>query len=265
MHPGLETLVEDLWERVNLSRGMVVVRKLQRPELRLHCQRCEGERTFRCAHAADFPDTTTSCDTSLLYRCGDCGVHIKRYSLNVAFNDRPTGSVTKYGEIPGFGAPVPNRVLRMFGRDSALFLKGRQCENQGLGVGAFAYYRRVVENHKNDLIDEIMKACEVIAGTEQLVIELRAAKAAFSFSDSIDMVKAALPASLMIDGRNPLTALHRALSEGLHNESDEDCLKSAGAVRLVLTELINRTHMLKQDNRELNEAMRLLLAKQAKD
>lgn len=268
VHPGVRMKVDDLWKRSQVTTGLGAVnssaKQLQTPELRLHCQKCEGERTFRSLSGGNFSDSTKSADTSLLFFCGDCGTETKKFSLSVQFGASSGGTVTKYGEIPSFGVPVSNRVLRLFGKDSKLFLKGRQCENQGLGVGAFAYYRRVVENHKNEIIDELVKVCETVGGLDLLARELTEAKAKHSFSESVEAIKTALPASLLIDGHNPLIALHRALSVGLHSESDEDCLASAGAVRLVLTELINRMHMLRQDNRELTAAVQLLLSKQSK-
>jgi hypothetical protein len=84
--------------------------------------------------------------------CGDCLKHVKSFSLWIVLGETEgVGAVYKYGEHPPFGIPVPKKVLRLFGNDRTNFLKGRQCENQGLGVGAFAYYRRVVESHKNEL------------------------------------------------------------------------------------------------------------------
>jgi hypothetical protein len=71
----------------------------------------------------------------------------------------------------------------------------------------------------------------------------------------------ALPEGLRIDGHNPLTALHGALSVGLHNESDEECLEAASAVRLVLTDLVERMSLLRQDSAELNKAVQLLISK----
>jgi hypothetical protein len=175
-----------------------------------------------------------------------------------------TGTAYKYGEIPPFGVPVPKKVLRLFGKDGLVFLKGRQCENQGLGVGAFAYYRRVVENHKNDIFDEIIRVCETVEAPPQLVEELRSAKEEISFSKAMDKVKTGLPQGLLINGHNPLMALHGALSVGLHNESDEKCLEAAHAVRLVLTDLVERMSLLRQENRQLQDAVEFLIAKKGR-
>ena len=63
------------------------------------------------------------------------------------------------------------------------FIKGRQCENEGLGVGAFAYYRRVVENHKNEIFDEIIKVCETVGASKELIKEVGSANKEFSFTE----------------------------------------------------------------------------------
>jgi hypothetical protein len=111
-------------------------------------------------------------------------------------------------------------VLRLFGEDRAIFLKGRQCENQGLGVGAFAYYRRVVENHKKEIFDAIIGVCETVDAPKELIEELGRAKKEISFTKAMEQIKTALPQGLLIGGHNPLLALHGALSVGLHDESD---------------------------------------------
>jgi hypothetical protein len=152
-------------------------------------------------------------------------------------------------------------VLGLFGEDRENFLKGRRCENQGLGVGAFAYYRRVVENHKNENFDAIIAVCKTVGGQEELVKEMDSAKREVSFKKAVEQIKTALPQGLLIDGHNPLLALHHALSIGLHNDSDAKCLEAAQDVRLVLTDLIERMALLRQENSELKNAVQRLFAK----
>ncbi|CAN7457042.1 hypothetical protein [Rhizobium sp. LjRoot254] len=189
---------------------------------------------------------------------------LKQYSLHARLGEKaPQGSVYKYGELPAFGVPVPNKLLRLFGDDRDVFLKGRQCENQGLGIGAFAYYRRVVENHKNDIFDRIIKVCQTVEPQTKLIAELHAAKKEVSFFKAIEQIKTALPQGLLINGNNPLTILHSALSVGLHNESDDECLRPAHAVRLILTDLVQKMAILRQDGTDLRNAVSLLLNKQA--
>lgn len=192
VHPSVAKQVADLWtyRNVNLSHGERVIGA---PDLRLHCQVCEGERTFRCAEPPTASMKSNQATCNLRYRCGDCHEQVKFYSLWVEFHEKAGGKVYKYGELPSFGVPIPNKVLRLFGKDASIFLKGRQCENLGYGVGAFAYYRRVVENHKNDIFDEIIKVCRTVHAPEDLINELQDAKKEVSFTKAIDKVRSALP------------------------------------------------------------------------
>jgi hypothetical protein len=143
----------------------------------------------------------------------------------------------------------------LLGAGRELFLKGRRCEIQGLGIGAFIYYRRVVEDQKNKILAEIIKVAETISAPPATIAALSAAQSEHQFGKAMDNVKNAIPQRLLIDGQNPLTLLHTALSRGVHNHSDEVCLGLATDIRLILAELAELlTHALK-DERELKEAV----------
>jgi hypothetical protein len=136
-----------------------------------------------------------------------------------------------------------------------LFLNGRRCENQGLGIGAFVYYRRVVEDQKNRILEQITKVAEAVGASPDTIAALKAAQREHRFSKAMDDVKDAIPQRLLIEGQNPLTLLHSALSEGVHNHNDETCLELATAIRLVLAELAELLDHALKDERELKEAV----------
>ncbi len=150
---------------------------------------------------------------------------------------------------------TPDRLLKLFGDDRAIFLKGRQCENQGLGVGAYSYYRRVVENQKNRILDKIIEIAERVGFDAGSVDSLKAAKNESQFTRALDSVKDVIPESLLVDGKNPLKLLHSALSVGLHERSDQECLEVASVIRLVLGELAERLHQALADHKELRQAL----------
>ena len=179
-------------------------------------------------------------------------------------NDLKSAKVSKFGEAPEFGPHTPSRVITLIGPDRSMFLKGRRCENQGLGVGAFGYYRRVVENQKNRILDQIKKVSEKLGASEDLLNEIDFAKNETQFSKAIGSIKHGSPQTLLISGHNPLTLLHNALSEGLHNQSDEECLASATSIRIVLTDLAERLSQALKDDAELNAAVSHLLISKAK-
>jgi (p)ppGpp synthase/HD superfamily hydrolase len=69
------------------------------------------------------------------------------------------------------------------------------------------------------------------------------------FSKALASIKDAIPQALLLNGHNPLTMLHKALSTGLHEKTDEECLEIAHDVRVVLIELADRLGQLLKDGR----------------
>lgn len=126
-------------------------------------------------------------------------------------------------------------------------------------MAAFAYYRRVVENQKVKIIGEILKVADKLNADPALIEDLKAAKQETRFTQAIDRIKHGLPEVLLINGYNPLTLLHSALSEGLHAESDEQCLELATSIRVVLTELVDRMALAVKEEAALTTAVQRLL------
>jgi hypothetical protein len=258
--------ITDLWRRVR-STGGGWNDRLTAPELQLHCDNdnCKGLRYFRCTdNGLTFYSSSDEAEGHLIYLCWNCqGTH-KRFSLHAKRRttepsaDLNPGECYKYGELPAFGPVTPPRLLRLFENERDNFLKGRRCEGQGLGIGAFAYYRRVVENQKNRILDEVIKACKVLKVPPETIKLLEDAKKQTQFSNAINSIKDAIPQGLLIDGDNPLLLLHAALSGGLHAKTDEECLSFAHDARIVLVELAERLDQTMKDEAELNAAVKRL-------
>lgn len=232
---------------------------LATPEITLHCPKCEGNRRF--ATASTNAASTEAKNAFTVYVCKNCEEYNKTFAL--VFRQESygvkAGLVLKVGEFPQFGPPTPPRVMKLVGEDRELFLKGRRAELHGLGVGAFAYYRRVVEEQKGRIINEVGKVAIKLhpsKETEALFVKAAAEK---QFTTAIDMIKAAIPESLRIGGHNPLSLLHDALSEWLHVHSDEECLELATSIRVVLTELAERISLALKEEAELKAAVSKLL------
>jgi hypothetical protein len=170
----------------------------------------------------------------------------------------------KFGEFPHYGPPTPARLISLVGGNRELFLSGRRCENLGLGIGAFVYYRRVVESQKDRILKEIIRACETIGAQPAKIEMLKRALSETQFSNAMELVKDALPESLLIKGHNPLTMLHTALSIGLHNQTDAQCLQRAHDIRVVLVELAERLGEALKDEAELVASVGRLLKRPEK-
>lgn len=252
--PGKKVFVKDF--ESNNRQGNVCVRT---PEIELHCPQCNGERFFAATDNGEYAGARKSMDTFLTYVCRNCRRALKTYALAATFDPEASKwAVFKYGENPSFGPPTPARAITLIGPDRDQFLKGRRCENQGLGVGAFVYYRRVVENQKNRIFDEILRVSQHLGVDEQLVSEIEAAKNEVQFTKAVESIKHALPQSLLVNGHNPLLLLHSALSAGVHELADEQCLELASSVRVVLVEFAERLSLAMKDEAELNNAVNRL-------
>ncbi len=254
--PNARTEVAELFVRGSTS--WIVAQ----PDLQLHCasEDCGGVRFFA------WRDDSVHVGMGLrnffaTYTCRNCQKTGKIFAVG-AFRATATaqdGIVVKFGEIPEFGPPVPSRVISLIGPDRDMFLRGRRAENQGLGIGAFGYYRRVVENQKSRLVGEIAKVAQKLGAPADMIAALDKAEKETQFSRAVEDVKAAIPQALLIDGHNPLSLLHNALSTGLHAKTDEKCLELATSIRVVLTELSERISLALKDEAELRQAVSRLL------
>jgi hypothetical protein len=203
-------------------------------------------------------------DVVLCYSCEKCGRVVKSYSVRfwsvaASWQERELVDVQKIAEWPFFSPRTPSKVTSLVGPDRDLFLKGRRAEIEQLGIGAFSYYRRIVEGQKNRLLDEIIRVARHLGVPAKNLARLEAAKVETQFSKAVDSVKEAIPPVLYIKGHNPFTLLHGALSEGLHAASDEKCLVAASDIRLILVEFAERLTEAMKDQKELDEALSRLV------
>lgn len=240
--------------------------EIKKPEIQLHCEdeSCNGMRFFRCVTADSIRINLTGYHFFYLtYRCSNCQKIEKTFSLaaKIIKKEKEQGECYKFGELPNYGPPTPSKLMKLIGPDRDEFLKGRRCENQGLGVGAFIYYRRVVENQKNRILGEIIKVANKIGTSKSNVEVLEKAVKETQFTTALDMAKSAIPESLLINGHSPIKLLHSALSEGVHALTDEQCLEMASSVRIVLGELSERLAQALKDEAELTKALSSLMKK----
>jgi hypothetical protein len=236
--------------------------KLLGPDIQLYCDSdtCGGMRFFSYESRDQILFSGLN-SIIIRYQCRNCTEAIKIFAVNInrIHSHGRDGTALKIGEYPPYGPSVPPRVISLISPDRDIFLKGRRAENQGLGIGAFAYYRRVIENQKGRLIREMGKVAERLGSPPQALSIFERAANETQFSKAVNDIKDAIPQSLLVYGQNPLSLLYGPLSEGLHAQSDEKCLELAQAIRIVLTELAERISQALKDEAELKQAVRQLL------
>jgi hypothetical protein len=258
--PGTLARLTDLARRRYQNANEVVL-----PDLTISCSNpiCGGIRQFRPKErrqAVGDDEPHVFCN----FVCRNCEQEKKAYALVLYIDDKSSqvaeeAYAIKVGELPAFGPPIPTRTISLVGPDRDIFLQGRRCENQGFGIGAYAYYRRVIENQWHRLLGEIAKACERTSADSALVAQLRAAQKETSFKRAFDTVTGAIPSTLLINGQSPLTLLHTVLSDGVHDRTDEECLEQARSIRVVLYDLAERLDQVLRDQSELDGAVSVLM------
>jgi hypothetical protein len=134
--PNQEKRISDMFVQIS---GRIP--QFNEPELQLHCthEACNGLRSFRCIDSTLHRTTDDLNYLFLEYACSNCKQSRKLFSLFYYAEDNSAiGYCTKIGEAPVYGPPTPTKLITLIGPDREIFLKGRRCENQGLGIGAFA-------------------------------------------------------------------------------------------------------------------------------
>lgn len=116
-----------------------------------------------------------------------------------------------------------------------------------------------MEGQKYHLISEIFRVAEKLAAPKDVLERLAQAQKEKQFSRAVEIVKGAIPESLLVDSHNPLRLLHDALSLCVHAESDETCLRIAHSIRSVLADLSERLKLALGEQNELRSAVSELM------
>jgi len=223
--------------------------------IKLFCnaEHCEKETFFDCKDRLHVSESRSI--HVITYTCRHCKSNEKIFPVLDAALDDDQALVTKIGEYPIFGSQTPSRLLSLIGPDIDLFIKGKRSEELGLGIGAYGYYRRVVENQRNRLFDELIRVTKVTTGDAATLELLEKAKAETQFTTAMKLAGDKIPEALKMRGQNPLILLHKPLSMGLHDLSDHECLDLAVDIRRVLIALSNRISEILKDESELADSI----------
>jgi len=237
----------------------------------MYCPRCESEQTFvNCgsqnrdkSHSELYELVSDPFNVLLArYLCAGCKEFGRLFILETGKADGKR-FIRKIGQKPDWEAALEPRLAKALGSRETLFRRGVDCESSGYGIGAFAYYRRLVE----DILDELLNMIPPLLEGEakaKYVEALGRTSATPVAQDKIALVKDLLPANLRPGGINPLQILYDALSAGLHAHTDEDCLELAGAVREALVYLMDELKRAGDARQQFTEGMRRVLEKRAK-
>jgi len=168
--------------------------------------------------------------------------------------------IMKIGQNPAWSIDAGDELEKALGKHVSEYKKGLVCESQGYGIGAFAYYRRIVEVVIDDLLRDVIyfveqdQQGEYKQSLEKVRNDIRA-------DVRIAAVKDLMPAVLRPGGANPLKELHAALSEGIHVQADGECLEYASVIRESLVFLVDQVSRTKQSAKAYEESLKALQSK----
>ncbi len=177
------------------------------------------------------------------YVCARCNT--ARYCFVFRIDDGHK-TIQKVGQYPPWSIEPPTAVGKALGAHLPIYKKGLICESQGFGIGAFAYYRRIIEDIIGGLLGDIGQLLKDDPKHGEYMAKLETVRDSRAAEARIDVVKDLLPPILRPSGLNPLAIMHSALSDGLHSQSDEDCLAYAEALRASFVFLIEQLSALSQ-------------------
>lgn len=210
------------------------------------CDQCEQIRTFSnedsgksllaksmIAGNAAIPNILNNTET-LNFKCLSCRQQRKTFLVNISLNvDKVT--FVKVGEFPRKNMAVDPELKKFLKNDKDNYIKAEVCLSNGYGVGAFAYFRRIIESNIYQLLDNIATDSESDQSIIDAIAEL---KSTSPMSDRIAIAKKALPGYLSPNGLNPLGQIYKQLSEGVHALPDDECLKRAKIIKSCLVFLV---------------------------
>jgi ribosomal protein L44E len=161
-------------------------------------------------------------------------------------------TVQKTGQYPPQESAIDKDVEKWLSKaDKDLYRKGLRSEVNGFGIGAFGYFRRIVENNIEKLLDQVANTSD----DAELIKAVNETKKQHNAEDRLNMVKDHAPGSYSHKEQNVFKILYSALSEGLHKETDEECLDSATSVRICLDFIIKRVRRATEEQKSLEASI----------
>ena len=229
--------------------------------IHVHCDdpKCDGVRRHVKRESSEF-NLDDNFFHFVSYRCANCTTSIKVFALKAQRKAQHVvpGICTKIYQEPPFGNPIPKRLFHIVGEaNREYFLQARRAIARGLGIGAYAYYRRIVENTKFDLVGSVLEIARATNAADAQIALLQKAQSETRFSKAIEMLRdvSAIPAVLLIDGHNPLAFLHDLLSEGIHQLDDLECLARAQESEVILCEIADRMQVALTERKAVKAAI----------
>jgi hypothetical protein len=177
------------------------------------------------------------------YTCRNCGKNCANYWILWRENTNDNLFI-KVGQWPPLLIDPPLELVKGLGsEDTELYKKALTNGNSAFGIGALAYFRRVIENKVNMLLDLIGEAAQLANFEPEELKRIEEIKASHHVDVKIEYASKILPPHLRPGGHNPLNKLYAVASSGLHGKTDGECLEDFQNARFEFEYLFKKLGM----------------------
>lgn len=235
----------------------------------LYCEKCKStqsftkinenyqnggdEITYTHSHKTNKPkfqnyDIVTKTRTyNIEFRCTTCETERYTYNFIININELDEIIITKTGTYPPLRTRTDQQVTKTISRYNLFWAynQGRKCEILGYGLGACAYYRRIIE----EIIDKMLKELAEFTGPEDHQAWLSTQSEKPRMGEKIERLGEYVHGRIRPDNHNSINLLYKRLSENIHAMDDETCLKDAERLRTILDITLKRIAELRAEDR----------------
>lgn len=212
-----------------------------------------------------FNETTRRLDTvfHVAGECQSCKSHISfliRTFSDKNWEERKKGiniHIQKVGQYPGYEIAINNMLKEYLSEeDQVNYKKALTCLSISYGIGAYSYFRRIIENEIKRIIKDISEL--EFDGVAYVKDAYNNYLKDFQMSKLIDIINKYLPKSLNELGDNPIRLLYEQLSGGIHEFSDEQCVAKAKNIDVLLNYVVKKINEEKYQLVDVKNAMKQL-------
>lgn len=170
-------------------------------------------------------------------------------------DDRASIFIEKIGG-PKVKPSIPKIFEKYLDRETRNWLfKAKVCIKDGLGIGAFAYFRRIIEKELLRIVNDISSLPSTEPELKVLIEKHQKSNKPHLIYEELFPY---LPKSLQVLDDNPIKLLYSQTSEGLHTMAEADCLARAKRIELILEFVILKINEERSMVQDVRAAMKQL-------
>lgn len=163
----------------------------------------------------------------------------------------------KIGQTPPYSVKAEGYVSKILNGENLDFYKKALMNLSGnYGIGAFVYFRRIVESELIKLLEEVSELDDPKSLKVKQLLEEHSVT--HKTPELLEEVYCFLPESLKGLGSNPFKLLYGSTSVGVHRLSDSECFEKALSLRFVLDFVLKKIYEEKNEVSEVKKHLKNL-------